>query len=72
MGAPKKVTPYHTFPLLGFKGRLASLFALAKFVIDEQFLRKILLITYQKKCSNCYTMFYSNFLFACLFLSSNH
>lgn len=55
-----------------FKGRLASLFALAKFVIDEQFLRKILLITYQKKCSNCYTMFYSNFLFACLFLSSNH
>lgn len=46
-GAPKEVIPYHTFPLLDFKDCLASLFDLAKLVIDEQFLRKVLLITYQ-------------------------
>lgn len=41
MGAPKKVMPYLTFPLLGLTGCLTSLFALAKVVTDVQFLRKV-------------------------------
>lgn len=62
-GAPENMVPFHAIVLLGFKGCLGSLFALAKLVIEEQFLRRGLLINYQKRYSNCYAMFYSLFIF---------
>lgn len=39
-GAPKEVIPYHTFPLLGVKDCLESLFALAKLVIKRATFKK--------------------------------